>query len=77
VSSTSLRLVESLLPVHSLQEFLDALENIPLPREGKDFRLGWEKVKIGQHLIHARTIRMLQPRPTSPPFGRRRADGWT
>ncbi|MFI6434770.1 hypothetical protein [Streptomyces sp. NPDC050759] len=77
VPSTSLRLVESLLPVNSLQEFFDALENLTLPREGEDFRLGWEKVRIGQHLIHVRTIRIMKPRPAGPPLGRRRADGWT
>ncbi|WP_327190055.1 hypothetical protein [Streptomyces xinghaiensis] len=77
IPSTSLRLVEALLPVSSLSELVDALENLSLPREGKDFRLDWEKVRIGRHLIHVRTIQMLRSRPTSPPLGRRLADGWT
>jgi hypothetical protein len=77
IRSVSLRLVEALLPASSLQELLEGLENLPLPREGKDFRLGWKKVRIGRHVIHARTIHILRPRPTSSPLGRRRADGWT
>jgi hypothetical protein len=77
IPATSLRLVEQILPVGSLQELIDALDGFSLPREGRDFRLGWKKVRIGRHAIHARTIEMLRPRPTTPPLGRRRADGWT
>ncbi|MFJ2624621.1 hypothetical protein ACIO6T_14585 [Streptomyces sp. NPDC087532] len=77
IPATSLRLVETLLPVGSLQELIDALERLPLPKEGKDFRLGWKKAKVSGHVFHVRTIEILRPPPTSSPLGRRRADGWT
>ncbi|MEU1805985.1 hypothetical protein [Streptomyces sp. NPDC019937] len=77
IPSLSLRLIETLLPASSLRELLESLEDLPLPKEGKDFRLGWKSVRIGRYVIHVRTIHMLRSHPTSSPLGRRRADGWT
>jgi hypothetical protein len=55
----TLDLVKSLLPAMNLQELIERLDNIRLPQEGKHFRMGWERVKVGGCTIHVRTIEML------------------
>ncbi len=63
IPSTSLEFVETLLPVPSLQSLLDLLNDSPLPTEGTDFRMGWEKVKVGRHAFFVRRLEMLETTP--------------
>lgn len=75
VGSTSLRLVEQLLPVPHLAGLLEALESFPMPRAGMEFDLVPEQVEAGPYVLHFDAL-LLNGSIVPPPERRTRA-GWT
>ncbi|MDO9455227.1 hypothetical protein [Nocardioides sp.] len=76
IRTTSLRLVEQLLPADHLDDLLERLTNFPLPREGIDFEMAQQTVRVEALSIHYPAIQMIGERPT-PPSNRRTRHGWT
>lgn len=75
IGSTSLRLVEHLLPQPNLAAFLDALENFPLPRQGIEFDLVPQTIRAGAYVLYGDTL-AIKEAPVPPP-DRRTSAGWT
>lgn len=75
IGSTSLRLVEHLLPQSDLEAFLNALVNVHLPEQGVDFDLVEQRVDAGPFVLHYNAI-ALADTPPPPPHLRTNA-GWT
>ncbi|MFF8293967.1 hypothetical protein ACF07M_00750 [Streptomyces globisporus] len=76
IASTSLRLVEQLLPVSTTRELLHKIKHFPYPQEGQEFTLGWKRIRVGGQNIRCRLIEMIEPLPV-PPSDRKRSKGWT
>lgn len=75
IGSTSLRLVEQLLPQPDLATFVEALQNVPMPRQGIEFDLVAQVVSVGPYRLHVDAIRV-NDAPLPPPE-RRVSRGWT
>jgi hypothetical protein len=76
IKTTSLRLVEQLLPAASVSDLLKRLEYFPLPRLGIEYGFTDETVRIGRYRITVPAIVILGE-PPIPPEGRRTNMGWT
>lgn len=76
IGSTSLRLLEHLLPCQTLRELDNRLQNPPMPREGQDYEVVEHTVKAGRLRLHYPAIG-LDPRMPIPPSERRIHNGWT
>lgn len=75
IRSTSLRLVEHLLPKPDLGTFLRALKTSPMPRQGLEFDLVMQQVAAGPYTLHIDAI-TIHGAPEPPPE-RRVSRGWT
>lgn len=75
IGSTSLRLVEHLLPKPDLGTFLGALKTFPMPRQGIEFDLVTQQVAVGRYTLHVDAI-TIHGAPNPPPE-RRVSQGWT
>ena len=75
IKSTSLRLVEHLLPKPNLRSLLDALDEFPMPREGFEYELVPSTVAVDDLVVHFDRLALFDP-PTPPPE-RRLWNGWT
>lgn len=76
IRTTSLRLVEQLLPATSLADLHDRLVGFPLPRAGIEYVFTDRVVRTGRYTITCPTLEILGDRPVPPPD--RRTDlGWT
>ncbi|MGZ6586027.1 MAG: hypothetical protein ACXVHX_17085 [Solirubrobacteraceae bacterium] len=75
IKSTSLRLVEQLLPRPSLRSLLDALDEFPMPREGIEYHLVPSTVTVNDVVVHFDRL-ALEDLPIPPP-DRRLRNGWT
>ncbi|MBO9524008.1 MAG: hypothetical protein J7518_20930 [Nocardioidaceae bacterium] len=76
IRTTSLRLVEQVLPQPNLRAFIDALVSFPMPQQGADFDLVPRQVEAGRYVLHFDAIEM-HGKPPVPPPERRRSAGWT
>lgn len=76
VSSTSLRLVEHLLPAEDLDDLVARLSSLPLPRLGVEYALESTAVQAGILAIHFKALALLGDPPV-PPADRRTQNGWT
>lgn len=76
IGSTSLRMVEQLLPADGLDDLMSRLANFPLPRVGVEYELQPCHVRAGDLTIHYDGLAMLG-RPPLPPAERRTHLGWT
>lgn len=75
IGSTSLRLVEHLLPQPSLTGLVEALEQFPMPRLGIEFDLVPQEVSAGPYVLHFDALH-INGMPLPPP-DRRTSGGWT
>lgn len=75
IKSTSLPLVEHLLPKPNLRSLLNALDEIPMPREGFEYELVPSTVSVEDLVVHFDRLALHDP-PTPPPE-RRLWNGWT
>lgn len=75
IGSTSLRLVEQLLPQPSLQAFVSALDGFPMPREGIEYDLVPIAVAAGDVTIRGDAL-AIRDMPSAP-ADRRTSSGWT
>jgi hypothetical protein len=76
VGSTSLRLVEQLLPKGSLEALVEALDVFPMPRQGVEYELVEQQVDAGPYRLHFDALQVLGDPPVPPPE-RRLGAGWT
>ena len=76
IRTTSLRLVEHLLPASSLADLQERLENFPLPRLGAEYELVDQTVRAGRYRITIPAIAILGE-PPMPSEDRRTNTGWT
>lgn len=76
IGSTSLRMVEQVLPADGLDDLMSRLANFPLPRVGVEYELQPCHVRAGELTIHYDGLAMLG-RPPLPPAERRTHLGWT
>ncbi|WP_156384344.1 hypothetical protein [Marmoricola sp. Leaf446] len=76
ITTTSLRLVESLLPADDLDALIDRVTNFPLPHEGRDFRMHSRRVDVGTRVLTYDSIEILADLPL-PREGRLINTGWT
>ena len=76
ITTTSLRLVETILPAHSLSDLVTRLAGFPLPHEGIDFHLTPRAVRSGPLTLTYDVIQIADGLP-APPRGRRVHLGWT
>lgn len=75
IGSTSLRLVEQVLPQPDLESFVRALEDFPMPRQGTEFDLEPMEVAAGPYVIHGDALAIKEA--PAPSVGRRTSSGWT
>lgn len=76
VATTSLRLLENLLPADNLRDLIHRLQSFPLPVEGVEYELSPRRVTAGSLTIHYEAIALLGTPPLPPP-DRRIHNGWT
>jgi hypothetical protein len=76
IGSTSLRLVEHLLPCPTLAELDDRLRNPPMPVRGRDYKIVEQTVNAGELRLRFPAIE-LDPHMPVPPSERRIHNGWT
>jgi len=76
IRTTSLRLVEHLLPANDLRDLLTKIATIPLPRRGHEFDLEPRSVAAGRLTVHYNALGLLGSPPVPPPE-RRLHMGWT
>jgi hypothetical protein len=76
ITTTSLRLVENLLPARSLDDLLTRLTEFPLPRDGVEFDLVPQTVAVGKIVVTYKALRIAADSPL-PPEDRRTHLGWT
>ena len=75
IGSTSLRLVEHLLPQPSLRALVAALDDPPYPREGAGFEWVPVTMNVKKYVIHSEALGIAEELRKVPL--RRRSDGWT
>jgi hypothetical protein len=76
VTTTSLRLVENVLPAHSLSDLVTRLAGFPLPRERLEYHLMPQAVRAGPLTLTYDAIHIADG-PPAPPQDRRVHLGWT
>jgi hypothetical protein len=76
IQTTSLRLVEQLLPAQSLGDLLTRIATVPLPRRGEEFDLEPRSVLVGRLTVHYDALALIGEPPVPPP-DRRLHMGWT
>ena len=76
IQTTSLRMIEQLLPANGLRDLIDRLTTFPLPRRGQDYDLVEHTVSAGALTIHYNAL-SLRDGPPVPPPERRLQMGWT
>lgn len=76
IGTTSLRLVEQLLPASDLNDLIMKLLTFPFPRRGYEYDLVSCAVSAGALTLHCDAIALNGPLPLPPP-DRRTHDGWT
>lgn len=76
ITTTSLRLIENLLPAVSLQDLVSRLVDFPLPREGHEYDLVAQRVTVDDLTLNYKAINITDG-PSLPPEDRRINNGWT
>lgn len=76
IQTTSLRMVEQMLPATGLSDLLHRLTTFPLPRRGHEFDIEERVVAAGSLSIHYDAL-SLRGSPPVPPPERRVQMGWT
>jgi hypothetical protein len=76
IGTTSLRLVEHLLPASDLSELITKMATMPLPRRGHEWDLEPRSVAAGALTVHYDALGLLGSPPVPPPE-RRIHMGWT
>lgn len=76
IRTTSLRMVEHLLPAIDLRDLLTRIATMPLPRKEHEFDLEPRSVSAGPLTVHYNALELLGSPPVPPPE-RRLHRGWT
>jgi hypothetical protein len=76
IRTTSLRLLEHVLPAFSLADLQERLEHFPLPRPGSEYELIDQTVRAGRYRFTFPALRIFGD-PPMPPEDRRTNRGWT
>jgi hypothetical protein len=77
IGTTSLRLLEHVLPCASLRELQAKLESPPLPTEGVEYRMVEQTVAAHSLVLHFPAIALMDESMPAPPDERRIHRGWT